>query len=426
MLSIANATRFTRRVDVYTGALLFCLILIYCIATSYYKASHEGIDLSSFLEFSLQNEDSELSDYDLRFTQDQEKDEFRIRQLLSAYGGRSKSSYETPQRFVTLEETLGYTKGLDDFRQPFKMVNVMEYSAEFNLMHRAILHDGVPRLVEGSLYVKRPPNSLKLNLGSRSSRWQPNSRNLSRVSEYFSYIHTPQAHCRKLVRFGGTPTCKVTGDDYHMDGNKLICLDPEFELPGGKDPANCLVFSYGIYTDTSFDETIAALPCEIHMFDVFNFTPSRVLRYYPHSHFHQIGISTGHMAKFYTRSNVTVKLDTLINQVVKNNLIGRPMHILKIAIEIHAAGLLPSSTNMTSSEKLQYAQQRYDTLRLIENHGFRMVAYWDNLQPEAYYDESGARHDLCGEMLYINTNWYNSTFKMTLKDKYGFKFKSPT
>ncbi|XP_064099706.1 uncharacterized protein LOC135210779 isoform X1 [Macrobrachium nipponense] len=451
MLSIANVKRFARRPDIYIAAFLGCLTLTYGIATSYYKASHEGVDVSLFLEFSLQNRDRESSDYDLPFTQ-QEKDEFRIRQLLlSSYDGRSMSSYETPRRFVPLEETLGYIKGLGDSlqQQTFKKVNVTEYSAEYNLMHKAILHRGVPRVVEGSMYVRRPPNSLKLNLGSRSSQWQPKSQNLTRVSEYFSYLHTPQAHCRKLVRFGGNPMCKSVGDDYHMDGNKLICLDPEFELPGGKDPANCLVFSYGIHTDSSFDETIAALPCEIHMFDIFNFTPSQVLQYYPHSHFHQIGISTSNMAKFYTKLNTTIKVDTLINQVVKNNLIGRPMHILKvdieggewdtlqslkgnpfleligqIAIEVHASGLL--SKNMTSSDKLQYARQRYDTLRLIENHGFRMVAYWDNLQPEAYYDESGTRHDVCGEMLYTNTNWYNSTFKKTLKDKYGFKFKATT
>ncbi|XP_064099708.1 uncharacterized protein LOC135210779 isoform X2 [Macrobrachium nipponense] len=384
MLSIANVKRFARRPDIYIAAFLGCLTLTYGIATSYYKASHEGVDVSLFLEFSLQNRDRESSDYDLPFTQ-QEKDEFRIRQLLlSSYDGRSMSSYETPRRFVPLEETLGYIKGLGDSlqQQTFKKVNVTEYSAEYNLMHKAILHRGVPRVVEGSMYVRRPPNSLKLNLGSRSSQWQPKSQNLTRVSEYFSYLHTPQAHCRKLVRFGGNPMCKSVGDDYHMDGNK-------------------------------------------------------------------IGISTSNMAKFYTKLNTTIKVDTLINQVVKNNLIGRPMHILKvdieggewdtlqslkgnpfleligqIAIEVHASGLL--SKNMTSSDKLQYARQRYDTLRLIENHGFRMVAYWDNLQPEAYYDESGTRHDVCGEMLYTNTNWYNSTFKKTLKDKYGFKFKATT
>ena len=62
----------------------------------------------------------------------------------------------------------------------------------------------------------------------------------------------------------------------------------------------------------------------------------------------------------------------------------------------------------------------------LQASGFRMVAYWDNRQNSAYYDELGNRHDVCGEMLYVNSNWYNATFKETLRTTYDFQFKAPS
>ncbi|XP_068230631.1 probable methyltransferase-like protein 24 [Palaemon carinicauda] len=450
MRIIISSLQSMRWGNVKIAAFIGFLTLIYYIGISHNSEGNEGLDLSPFLEFSLQDEAAVSSVFDLYPPEFKDPEEFRKRQLLSSRGSKTKSPTDTPLRFVVLEEVVGQgEEGFTNNSQLPKMATVTEYSTDHNTMHLVRLHMDIPSIVETSQYVQRSPKSLTLRLGTTASQWQPNSRNLSETAEYFSYLHTPQAHCRKLARLGGVPMCDKVGDDRNMDGNKLVCFDPELELPGGREPTDCLVFSYGVFTDSSFDEAIAILPCEIHMFDIYNYTPSEVLKRHPHSHFHRTGISVNNQANFFSKKNLTILVDTLIGQVVKNDLIGRPMHILKIdiedaewdvikslkenkfleligqiAIEIHAPSLL--SMNMKSSQKLKYVQDRYDILRLIENHGFRMVAYWDNHQPNAFYDESGTRHDVCGEMLYVNTNWYNSTFKRTLKENYGFKFRVPT
>lgn len=67
-------------------------------------------------------------------------------------------------------------------------------------------------------------------------------------------------------------------------GGYYVCLSPPFTPV----PGNCLVYSFGISLDWSFDEAMAEYGCEVHAFD-----PSIGLKDHLHKHgvyFHNIGL----------------------------------------------------------------------------------------------------------------------------------------
>ena len=57
-----------------------------------------------------------------------------------------------------------------------------------------------------------------------------------------------------------------------MDGHKFVCMDPEFGL---RSSNVCLVYSFGISTDWSFDMDMERFGCDVQAFDPFvNYTSS--------------------------------------------------------------------------------------------------------------------------------------------------------
>ena len=55
-----------------------------------------------------------------------------------------------------------------------------------------------------------------------------------------------------------------------MDGHKFVCMDPEFGL---RSSNVCLVYSFGIATDWSFDLDMEQFGCDVNAFDPFvNYT----------------------------------------------------------------------------------------------------------------------------------------------------------
>ncbi|XP_047487757.1 probable methyltransferase-like protein 24 [Penaeus chinensis] len=242
--------------------------------------------------------------------------------------------------------------------------------------------------------------------------------------------------------FGGMIDCNASMPE---DGNKIICLDPPLELPGGsRDPSSCLVFSFGINRDTSFDDEVSRLPCEVHMFDIKPVYPVYLMGLARHVHFHKTGLADHHFISYVQDVNKTVEFNDVGGFLRENELTGRPLHALKIDIEesewdalkqlvkepildivgqivmeVHTIKVL----ELPPSEQLNFLQDRYHILREIEKRGFRAVSYWDNRQPKLVYkDPDGSTFDTCGEILYVNTNWYKDSFKKKLKD-IGFQFR---
>ncbi|XP_071529106.1 probable methyltransferase-like protein 24 [Panulirus ornatus] len=300
-----------------------------------------------------------------------------------------------------------------------------------------------------------PPSTIRLSPAGAAS-WTPWEPQLRSVADYFRYLRTPQTHCRKLKRLGGAYLCKAgQGDENNMDNHKYVCMDPALEVVGAKVPQDCLTLSFGTQYDTTFDDAVSELPCEVHMFDVLNFNP-QLARETDHVHFHVEGLAGQRHSVFYNNMNRTVKMSTLRDHVMKNNLFPRPIHVLKVdienseweafrdiaqnplfdavgqvALEVHATELVHGPTRKSPPVVprqgwLHALQTRYDVLTMIEARGFRRVLYWDNIQDgSALYDENGTKYETAGELLYVNTNWYNASFKRQLAT-YGFKFRGLT
>ncbi|KAK4014891.1 methyltransferase-like protein 24 [Daphnia magna] len=72
--------------------------------------------------------------------------------------------------------------------------------------------------------------------------------------EMLQYIQwTNNASSCKLERdFGG-----------NVDGRKSVCLDPQV----GLEPENCLVYSFGVNHEWTFDEEMARYGCQVYAFD---------------------------------------------------------------------------------------------------------------------------------------------------------------
>ncbi|XP_037792213.1 uncharacterized protein LOC119587573 [Penaeus monodon] len=298
--------------------------------------------------------------------------------------------------------------------------------------------------IHSSQYVVKPPPRRNLVAGTSSTQWTSSAQQLATPRDYFLHLRKPQFWCRKLVMIGGSFTCSMYGDENGMDGNKLICLDPPLELPPGPDARHCLTLSFGTQTEVSFDKAMLSLPCEVHMFDVLDYKPLSRFVNPRHAYFHQVGLANSKRKNFYINLNDSFQMDTLTGHLVTNKLNPRPVHILKvdiegdewevfehlvkqpildlvgqIAVEVHVEKVL----KLPPEERLDYLQKRYDILKSIESRGFLPAAYWDNIQTDSrYHAPEGSQHDTCGELLFVNTNWYNSTFKRTLR-KYGILVK---
>ncbi|XP_066986776.1 probable methyltransferase-like protein 24 [Macrobrachium rosenbergii] len=357
---------------------------------------------------------------------------------------------EVPESFPTHASKVLQYEGYPATEDPFSELRIPGGCSISGICGDGSGRVGI-RLVEGFDYEIRTPvppseeiHTLSASKEVAALRTWPSGKeaHLEDVRDYFDHLETPQMSCGKLVMVGGSPTCDRTSN--FLDGNKVICMDPQLELLTGGHPDKCLTLSFGVNFDTTFDQAVADLPCEVHLFDVLDFSPVQLLEKKRHVHFHKVGLAETPRSNFYTDINQSLPVNSLDGLLVDYNLMFRPIHVLKldieddewpvfehlvkqpifdaigqIAMEVHAEAL----GKLPSKKQLPYIQKRYRILRAIEERGFRLVAYWPNRQPRGYKDADTGRHyDLCGELLYVNSNWYNVTFKNTLKN-FGFRFQ---
>lgn len=87
-----------------------------------------------------------------------------------------------------------------------------------------------------------------LNPGDVRTPWGPR---LGTIGEYFKYLQTPQASCKKLVRMGGTPSCKRNVMDGHKVTNICNALGYHWEQLLHSSLFGC-VDSREIYKETVF------------------------------------------------------------------------------------------------------------------------------------------------------------------------------
>ncbi|KAI9563628.1 hypothetical protein GHT06_011092 [Daphnia sinensis] len=244
------------------------------------------------------------------------------------------------------------------------------------------------------------------------------------VSQMMAFLDsgrmTNRSSCNVFYEFGGV----VINDTYrYKDGQKSVCLDD------GLKPAvnDCLVYSFGIDNEWSFDDDMAKLGC-----DVYSFDPSMEENDHnrsPQIHFFQIGIwnRDGHifldkkrpdvawkvltLSSIYERLKLFhgqriidyVKIDiegdewTILPEIIQSGILNR---IKQFAMEIHFDG----------DDSVDDIRQRIKLLLSLEReHGMIPFDYKNNLNSRGFVPAAPNNY-ACAEIVYFNSKFKNVKF----------------
>lgn len=197
-------------------------------------------------------------------------------------------------------------------------------------------------------------------------------------SHLFSISYWPvQTNCLVKGNFGG-----VFMDMSFYDGNKYVCLD-NFPIldPASKSP-ECLIYSFGLNTETSFEEEFAEMGCEVHGYD--HTIKANQIRTQVTENFVSWHLGMGIVTDL--QKNIIRLKDAL----AKNGHTGRTIHYLKIDIEGEEKNSIPDWIESGALDNVEqigmevHLQQKHKWLdALYISHyqslykiGFRLIS-WD-------------------------------------------------
>ena len=115
------------------------------------------------------------------------------------------------------------------------------------------------------------------------------------------------------------------------DGGKFVCFD---DLNIWTDEGNCLIYSFGISNDWSFEDQADLLGCTIHAFDPTVEYPSTRGR---GIHFTRLGLADRHRKLAEGAMGTAFTLDTIL---AGNNHTNSVINYLKVDIEGWEVGAL--------------------------------------------------------------------------------------
>uniref|UniRef100_A0A6A7G4H7 Methyltransferase-like protein 24 isoform X1 n=2 Tax=Hirondellea gigas TaxID=1518452 RepID=A0A6A7G4H7_9CRUS len=235
----------------------------------------------------------------------------------------------------------------------------------------------------------------------------------------------PQTRCRKTVRMGGNSCRRI------LDGDKWLCLDEDVILK----PPHCVVYSFGLSSEITFDNMIAKYGCDVYMMDP-TLPPGTYSWLHGKQKFFPIGLSD---TSVIYQINLTTYADWqgMINMTVTSfdnvhKMIGHSgaVHYLKmdiegnewksvgymmehdllkgtqqIMVELHS-GTFPT---MPMDEAVLHFREKWLFLEQLEDHGFLRVRYDPTLSIESIYNIPGTNRtmQICGEMFLIRRNREN-------------------
>ncbi|XP_069986307.1 uncharacterized protein [Penaeus vannamei] len=137
------------------------------------------------------------------------------------------------------------------------------------------------------------------------------------------YAENPQLKCPEMRYFGGEGP-RENGPNI-ADGDKAVCLSPRYDVT----PGRCLVYSFGIADDWSFDDAMAEYGCEVYSFD-----PTIGLETHRRServHFYNVGLGGANHTEVIEGVNVTIlTLGQIIDMLGHTN---KTIDYLKMDIE---------------------------------------------------------------------------------------------
>lgn len=249
-----------------------------------------------------------------------------------------------------------------------------------------------------------------------------NSITAKQIMDYFFW--TNSSACRLANHFGGVmmtravmrrmfgprnPFERMKVAPGGLDGQYAVCLDPPSVAPR---PNNCLVYSFGINNEWSFDDAMAAYGCQVYSFD-----PSMKQADFdrsPKIHFYKLALED------FDQGNEDRKLSTIYEML-------KPRHgdvvidYLKIDIEhdewfvipqIIQSGMLSKVRQLVMEIHLDTHEKRLDsyrrfvaTVKSLEDEG--MVRFDSKYSPwcPAYIPALNLTSYICFQIA-----WYNSHF----------------
>ncbi|XP_076101103.1 putative methyltransferase-like protein 24 [Mytilus galloprovincialis] len=212
--------------------------------------------------------------------------------------------------------------------------------------------------------------------------------NVEMLELYRRYLTSIQTHCKEVIRIG------------HMtDGGWNVCHDKQY-----RPSFPCLVYSFGISNDFSFDDYMAkTYGCEVHSFDPSINLPD--MRRGDRLWFHNLGLSsvTGKLGKW--------KVSTLQDIFEDLNHTSRNVNVLKMDIENSEWASLP---NIIQTGALRHTTQllvefhgssasleKLIILREIYNEGFRIYWYHRNPAKSNLIQGRFVQHSSCYEVYFV-------------------------
>ncbi|KAL7641176.1 UNVERIFIED_CONTAM: hypothetical protein RMT77_008314 [Armadillidium vulgare] len=140
---------------------------------------------------------------------------------------------------------------------------------------------------------------------------------LTKLEDFFNYDKKVKDSCKNMSKIGGR------GDG---DGAKFVCFDEPYKMVSN----NCVVLSFGINYEFSFDIGMSQMGCAVHSFDhtMTKFkidTPEGV-------NFYELGISN-YKGKMKIAKNIFGKVDRYENILSILNLLDKKIDYLKMDIE---------------------------------------------------------------------------------------------
>ena len=182
---------------------------------------------------------------------------------------------------------------------------------------------------------------------------------------YNLFMDTFDTVCQRRIKLGG----QYLSVCHARDGHKYVCMD---ELVEDLQNGDCLVYSFGLASDWTFEENLAAMGCKVYAFDPTVDGPAKLD---PNIHFEKIGIiaasdgrtnyqtldsllaANGHSATkiSYMKFDVEGAEIAAIPMWIKSGVLT---HVRQLALEIHLGNGIDSMRNFFKTFKdLQITNQ---------------------------------------------------------------------
>lgn len=237
-------------------------------------------------------------------------------------------------------------------------------------------------------------------------------------AQFIQYLlWTNQSSCGLTYDFGGV----MLDDPIGYDGQKAICMD----LKVKPRSTQCLVYSFGIKNEWSFDEQMELYGCQVYAFD-----PSMNMKphdYGPAIHFYDWGLSHRNKIGVGKQSGWNMRtLSSIYNDLSKLHGNSTVIDYLKIDIEngewkviedIIKSGMLSKirqlgiEIHLTNNESIKVYRKHAKLLRLLEKSGMMRFNSKYNQWCTGEFPELKLRASLCYEIA-----WYNSKLQHRLSN----------